>query len=317
MANSLVTNLNKRVAFKKETTAGTPVTVDRFAPLVDETMGGGPEIIPGAAVIAGRLMQDSTNIGYDKESYKGDVQLEVYDHSMGAIFELMLGAVSTTGAGPYTHTITPGEPLPSFTLQVGAPSSDATVRTKTYAGTKVESWEMKFEPGKIITLGLSCTAKSEATNTAAAAISYPSTLIPVYGKHAVVTLYGSTSYKVKSLSLKGDNKLSYDEERGLGSAQIVRPQVTQDIRDYTGDAMLDLDDFTLYNNFKAGTQGALSIVCTVGSNTLTFTQKIELKGETPKFQGKGRAEQPIKWMAVGATDAEAMTITLVNSDSTP
>jgi hypothetical protein len=202
-------------------------------------------------------------------------------------------------------------------MQIGVPDSAGTVRAKTFAGVVIESWELAAEIGKIVTLGLTVSAKSMTTATALASVSYPSSLVPVKWSHGALSLFGG-SVNCKSVKLRGDNKTTYDERRYLGSSTIGAKQVSQDRRDYGGDVLLELENnFTEYARFTAGTQGALSLVFTVGSNTITVTENIVYTGEAPTVGGKGIVDQPLPFMALGSTDAAAITIVAVNADSTP
>lgn len=317
MATAPRTGLAGQFGFKKETTWGTAVVVDKFLPLVSESITGGPEPLMSDAMRVNRLHPHGDDFTTGNESYKGDIQLELYDHGGVALFEAMLGTLATTGSGPYTHTFTPGEPLPSYTMQVGIPDSAGTVRAKTFTSCVVESWEIAAEAGKIVTCGLTVTAKAMLTATALASASYPSSLLPVKFSHGALSLFGG-SVNTKSVKIRGDNKLTYDERRFLGSAQIGAKQVTQDKRDYGGDVLLEFENnFTEYARFVAGTQGALSLVFTVGSNTITVTENIVYVGEAPVLGGRGIVDQPLPFMALGSTDAAAITIVAVNSDSTP
>ena len=385
MATAPRTGLAGQVGLIKDATWATYQAPTKFLPFLSESMGGGPEPLLSEAIIVNRLHTDANQHTIGNETYKGDLQFELYDHSIAALFEACLGTLATTGAGPYTHTFTPGEPLPSYTLQVGTPDATGTVRPKTYTGSKVESWELAAEVGKIVTLGTSWSAKNEilyrtvtdgATNTnttvtsvtaaftaedvgkpisgtgipaattiasvqsatsvtisaaatgtatgvtltigvATASASYASNLIPVRCSEAALSLYGTT-VNMKSCKLRGDNKLTYDERRYAGSTRIGGEQVTQARREYGGDVLLEFDNNnTEYLRFKKGTQGALVLTFTTGSNTYTTTCNIVYTGETRKVGGPGIVDQPLPFIMLGSTDAAAITVVAVNSDSTP
>lgn len=381
------TNLGGQFGFVKEDTWSVYKAPTKFLPTLGKPgITGGPEPENSESIIANRLHLDANQFATGNETYKGDIDFEVYDHATPALLEACLGTVATTGTNPYAHTITPGEPLPSYTVQWGVPGATAgTVLPRTYTGCKVESWEMAGEVGKIVTLGTSWSARNEilyrtvadgvlntttlvtsatavfnaddvgkpisgtgippgatiasvtsATNivlsaaatatatgvtltigVALASASYPSNLIPMRFKNGALSLFG-TAVSVKSFSVKGDNKLTYDERRFAGSTRIGKEQVSQALREYGGDVLLEFDNgFTEYNRFKYGTQGALSLVLTVGSNTITITENIVYTGETPAADGMGIVDQKLPFMALGSTDAAAVTIVAVNADSAP
>lgn len=370
---------------KKESSWNVPVVPDRFFPFLSESFGGGPEPSDGEGIYQNLLGPHEDATGLGNETYGGDIQMQLFDHGSALFAEACLGANATSGSNPYTHAATPGEPLPSYTIQFVMPDrATGGLRPKTYTGCKVASFEYGFEAGKIVTLGTTWSAAREilyrqvtdgvltnadATFTsataaftaddvgkpisgtsipsgttilslnsatsvemsanatgavnpatvvigiAAASPSYASALIPVRAKNVTMSLF-SSSVKIKSAKIRGDNKLTYDEDRFLGYTTIGNEQVSQEERVWDGDGMLQLvDNFGQYLRYKNGTLGALAIACTVGSNTVSFAQQIKLQGETPKVGGRGIVDQPLKWKAYGGTDAEMITITSVNADS--
>jgi hypothetical protein len=303
---------------KKETTWGTAVVVDRMWPVMDVSPEGGPEHIDGEGMYAGELYPQVEEAVLGDETYKIKTQMQMYDHSQGLLFEAMLGAASSTGSGPYTREFTSADPLPSYTLQEVLIDATGTPRARTWAGCVVESWEIKIEAGKIVQVAINWSAKSMVTNIAAAVNAIPATLVPVHAsRHLALTAYGS-SLAAKSLTLSGDNKLTYDDRRFIGSTQIGARQVSSEAREVTGDAMLEFADaFTWWGRVVAGTFGAFQAVVTVGANTVTFdAPKIKTLGEMPKQPRTGIAEQPVKFKVHGQVSAGVvpLKITTVNSD---
>lgn len=74
----------------------------------------------------------------------GDVGFELYQDFTGLLFKHMFGTVQTTGAGPYTHTFTPGsiDDL-SLTCQVGIPPVLGVVVVPVeFLGCKITEWEL-------------------------------------------------------------------------------------------------------------------------------------------------------------------------------
>jgi hypothetical protein len=309
-------DLTDQLGIKKETTWGTPVTVDRFFPIIPgDGFDGGPEALMGAGVYAGKVSPQLENAVLGNESYKGTYQMEVYDHSQGLLYEAMLGAVSSSGAGPYTRTFTPAEPLPSYTMQEVFADNTGTLRALTYSGCVCEAWEVNFEPGKIVTLGMDWSAKSETNATAVATAAYSTTPVPVVAQNVAVTFGGST-VNLKNLKLRCDNALSYDERRFLGSATVGRQQISKEVRKFTSEGALELENaFTEYLKYKANTFFAVVVTCTVGSNTITFTMSnTRYTGSRPKT-GTGVTEQPIKMEHVEWGAFKQVQIVTVNSDT--
>ncbi len=152
-----------QIGYVAESTWGVPVTVTRFLPLISESLKQEVGRLDAKGIIAGRNVADADAWGAGMVSVAGSVQHELYDHSMGVLFKNALGANTTAGSGPYTHTMTPADQFgQSLTVQVGRPDLAGTVRPATYAGMKINKWEIAGKAGEIATVGLDFVGKYEA-----------------------------------------------------------------------------------------------------------------------------------------------------------
>lgn len=157
---AVLSGLRAQIGFATESTVNTPVAPTLFLPYRDESLLVTPGRAESSARFAGRRTMDSSQWNGGVNEVGGDVGLELYDRGLGRIFRHMFGSVVTTGAGPYTHTFTPGDLSGlAFTTQVGVPG-DGSVVPKTLSGCKVASWEMAFAAGEYTTLGLSIVGQS-------------------------------------------------------------------------------------------------------------------------------------------------------------
>lgn len=156
------TGMDAQIGYALESTVGTPVTVTAFLPLVSETLMQDKTRLESAGIIAGRRVLTSDQWNGGNVTVSGSVQHELYNRGLGKLFTAMFGAVATTGSGPYTHTFTPGDLTgDALTVQVGRPATNGTVHPFTYAGMKVESWEIACSAGEIATLGLDLVGQRE------------------------------------------------------------------------------------------------------------------------------------------------------------
>ncbi len=137
--------------FKTETTAGTVVTPDLFLPFTSESLMRTQDPVESAGIRAGRLYIDDEESSNGLIEVGGGVSGDLPVKGASTLIRAMLGAVSTSGSGPYTHEITPSDSLPSLTLQVGVPDGSGTVQPKTVAGAKCDSWEIAGEQGSLLT----------------------------------------------------------------------------------------------------------------------------------------------------------------------
>lgn len=315
---ALKSGLAAQVGLKTETTWGTAVAVDRFTPLISESMTEKIERLESAGIAPGARVLRSGQWATGNVEVSGDLGFELYQQGMGLWFRHMFGAVSTSGAGPYTHTFTPGDMSDDhFTLQIGKPDVAGTVQPFTYAGCKVTEWELAAKAGELVTLGVSVVGKDLATGTSLATASYGiGSGLPFSFAHASVTVGGSAAY-VKEITLKGSNGLAVDR-RGIGSAYIKEP-LEAELRAYEGEMVCEFESLTQMNLFRNGTENALVLTIDAGSAAkCVITTNVRYDGSTPEVQGRGVTELKVPFKCLGpSTDAGAITAVLTNSDATP
>jgi len=298
--------------YVSEVTPGTAVAVSKFLPVLSSGLKQDIDRVPFKGHRAGRLTQWGWKAGRKKVG--GAVKLQLPNKDVAALLKHCFGAVTTTGAGPYTHTCTPGELAgKSMTMQVGRPDVSGTVQPFTYAGCKVAGWELACEVGGAVELSLDVVAMTEVTGIALATASYTSGIAPFVFTEAALTIAGS-AVAITKFSLKGDNGL--DGERfKLGSATAKEPLPAK-MRPYTGEVSADFESLTAYNRFVNGTEAALVVTLTSGADTLTITTNVEFDGKTPELPDEGLLEQPLPFTCTSSTsDAAAITAVLVNGDS--
>lgn len=315
---ALKSGLAAQVGLKTETTWGTAVAVDRFTPLISESMTEKIERLESAGIAPGARVLRSGQWAAGNVEVSGDLGFELYQQGMGLWFRHMFGAVSTSGAGPYTHTFTPGDMSDDhFTLQIGKPDVAGTVQPFTFSGCKVTEWELAAKAGELVTLGVSVVGKDLATGTSLATASYGTgSGLPFSFAHASVTVGGSAAY-VKEITLKGSNGLAVDR-RGIGSAYIKEP-LEAELRAYEGEMVCEFESLTQMNLFRNGTENALVLTIDAGSAAkCVITTNVRYDGSTPEVQGRGVTELKVPFKCLGpSTDAGAITAVLTNSDATP
>ncbi|CAB5217866.1 hypothetical protein UFOVP209_25 [uncultured Caudovirales phage] len=162
---ALASGLASQIGFAIESSYGTATTPAAFLPLVSESMTHKRDRLESSGIIAGRRILASNQWNGGNITTAGDLSLELYNRGLGKLFTVMFGNVTTTGAGPYTHTFTPGDLLgDSLTVQVGRPSVDGTVNPFTYTGMKVMSWDLSCNVGEIAKLKLTFAGQNETVS---------------------------------------------------------------------------------------------------------------------------------------------------------
>lgn len=86
----------------KEATKGTPLTPTDFIPLYEESLSTNLNFIDQQPIYGNKFETYTTLQG--QRSHKGDVTVLAEPNTTAKIADMLLTKVSTTGAGPYTHT---------------------------------------------------------------------------------------------------------------------------------------------------------------------------------------------------------------------
>lgn len=318
---ALKSGMNASIGFVTEAAYGTYLAPTRWVPL-DENQGESLtkdiDRIESGGIIAGQRVLRSAQWAPGSVMVEGDLGFELYDRSIGLLFTHMFGSVATSGAGPYTHTFTPGDLTgKSLTVQIGKPNTtDGTVHPFSATGVKVTSWEVACAAGEVATLGLSVVAKDMVTSQTLVAPTYASGIgVGMTFVGATVTLAG-TAYKTREVTIAGDNGL--DTERIFIGQDTIEEPLEAALREYTGTIDSEFFDLTAYNRFVNGTEAALVVAFAKGASTCTFTMNVRFDGETPQVEDRGIVPQSLPYKCVGSTtDGSAITAVLVNTDTTP
>ena len=382
--------LSASAGCKVESTWATPVTPDRFWPVIpgDFVLADQAQI-KSNAVISDYAYLETGQMVLGELKASGNVGFELTDGAVGLLFKLIMGGVSTSGSGPYTHVFTKGT-LPSSTWQYAETGSAGTVYPSTAYGCKVTSATLSAALGEIATLsidlsaanvskgtrtvsdGVTTNASTTVTSSTAAwtqadvgrpisggttaiptgatisavnsstsitisaaatasttgntltigkvyaSPSYPSGTTPVTFAHGSLSIAGTSVAAVQSVSVMWDNGLAVDRGR-LGS-RFIAEQLESDRRSATTSITAEFDDLTHYNLYRGGTDATMSLAFTVGSYSLTIAGTTRLTNVKQSASGISILEKQIEAefvrTAAGA-DSTAMTVTLVNGDSTP
>lgn len=313
----LKSGMNSSLGFVAESSYGTYVAPTRWVPHASAPLDHIIDRLESDGIIAGRRVLDADQWSAGNIEATVPLGLELYDRSIGLLFTHMFGSVVTTGAGPFTHTYTPGDLTgKSLTIQIGTPdTNDGTVHPFSLLGCKVASWELGLKAGEKASLGVDVVAKSVTTAQTLVAPNYATGIgIGMTFVGASVTLAGS-AYKTEELTLSGNNGLEVGR-RFIGDQTIDEP-LEAELRNYSGTLNSEFFGLTAYNRFVNGTTAALVIALAKGTATCTITMNVRFDGEAPKVEGRGLVKEALPFKAVGDTDAGAITAVLVNGDTTP
>jgi len=315
---ALKSGMAAQLGVKAETTWGTFVAPTRFYPLISESLTEEIDRLESEGIIAGQRVLRSEQWAAGNVDVGGDIQTELYQQGMGALLKACFGAVDTTGAGPYTHTFTPGDLTDDhLSVQVGKPDVAGTVQPFSFYGMKVTDWELSIEAGGLVMLTTSLVGKQLATSDALATASYGTgAATPFTFKHATASVAGGAA-NVKKLTIKGSNGLDTDR-RFIGSEYRAEP-LEADLREYGGTVDLEFESLTQYNRFRNANEVALVSTISAGASaSLTTTMNVRFDGATPEVDGRGIVQLSAPYKCIGTTtDASAITAVLISNDTTP
>ncbi len=315
---AIKSGLAAQLGVKAETTWGTFVAPTRFYPLISESLTEEIDRLESEGIIAGQRVLRSEQWAAGNVDVGGDIQTELYQQGMGALLKACFGAVATTGAGPYTHTFTPGDLTDDhLSVQVGKPDTAGTVQPFSFYGMKVTDWELSIEAGGLVALTTSLVGKQLATSDSLATASYGTgAATPFTFKHATASVAGGAA-NVKKLTIKGSNGLDTDR-RFIGSEYRAEP-LEADLREYGGTVDLEFESLTQYNRFRNANEVALVSTISAGASaSLTTTMNVRFDGSTPEVDGRGVVQLSAPYKCIGTTtDASAITAVLISNDTTP
>ena len=315
------TGIATQLGIGVEATYGTGVAPSIFLPIVSEALTNKISPAESKAIIAGRMVLDSSQWAPGNKKVGGSVGLELTSSGLELVLEHMFGTVVKTGTGSaVTRTFTPGFLAgKSLSVQVGRPAIDGTINNFTYTGSKVDSWALAGKSGEVVTLGLTLVCMDElvaGVGTAPPALGTPvyGTPMPIHFVNASIGVAGAT-VAVSEWTLSGNNSLN--DGRYVTSQTTIREPLQKDLRAYTGELTAEFESMVQYDHYLNADEVALTISCGVVKGgqmaTLQFTTNVRFNGGTPNTNKRDVTPFKAAFSAVGTSDSAAITAVLVNA----
>ncbi|WP_115790039.1 phage tail tube protein [Arthrobacter silvisoli] len=341
----MTTQLDCSLGFKKETTYGTAVTVDRFAEFTEESLAWNPTFAQGAGMRVGSRVARSKRRVLAKQSAGGDFTVEMVHKGLGPILEALFGTATSTAvpgqAGVFQQLFTPTttDPLPSYTIQKGIPTIGGGAATAmTFLGAVCSSGEFSATNSEIVKLKTTWDAREVQPGIAYAAPSYvvapelfhfAQGAITIGGTQTVPTTTalasgGTVAAQVEEFTVSFDNKI--DEggfNLGGGGKRSRKPVVG--LAEVKGKVTAEYSDTVLRDAYLNQTPLALTLTFTsslvIGTSANPVLQihipDLRLEGELPKAGGGSPVKQEIDFTVLdGLTAASPIYVALVTTDTT-
>ena len=199
--------------------------------------------------------------------YEGTTSVE-FVMANASFFRAVLGAVADLGAGPYTHTYTEANTLPSFAIDTGTELGTADEVTE-LKGCMANTCTLTSTTGETIKVRLECPYQNETLATTGIGSQVTETFDVFTFAHGSLQLpSGSTIGEVQSFELTMNNNL--ESVYGLGARQLVS-QVAK-IRQYDIRMTVTFKDVTqLLEKFYGDTTGPTTVNTPAAQATLILT----------------------------------------------
>lgn len=259
---------------------------------------------------------------------KFDAQFRAHSKSIGAWLYLALGGKSVTGAGPYTHTISPAATLPFGTL-----FANVAGELKSIQDCVVDSLELSWSENGILDVsvsGMGTLINLAATMTPTVDDSYSTYMTAASGTAANLK-YAATGAAATAPIKSGSIKISNAADVVELAYSIVPDEVYWGRQDY--EAALTIVPATNFNDWRTvvtgsagGTApqqtpvyGGLDVKFINGTDSLAIaaTRVPYLVGHPTPDAGGGPHELAFAGMpALTAAGAAALTAVLINSQTT-
>ena len=321
------TGIGAQLGFKKETTWGTAVTVDRFLDMLSESIESEVETL--GEVFLGQHNLTTAAARTIEKGAAGDIEVPVMTKGMGGLFELMLGSVASAqvgGTAEYTHTFTQdtaGHRGLGATVQVGRPMNDGTVQPFTHAGSKVTGWELSLEANGSLVLTVSWAFATVATGTALASPSYVTGRSQFVAGNATLS-WGGTDICVRQFTVSSDRDI--DLERYCTSSSVRKEPLLTGPIGYQVEAEGEFSSLAAYQDFVAGTQRELVIdiegpqIPTTSNPykiVITFAAARLIDSATPTVEGPEILTQPLTFEALSNGSDPIIELVYHTDDVTP
>jgi hypothetical protein len=300
---------NAQLLGKFETVYGTAPTGNYIKfPFVSSDLGSEQGLIASDLLGQGR---DPSQPIRDVIRVEGNVVVPVDLRNFGHWLKALLGAPTTTGSGPYTHTFASGlSSLPSIALEVGMPEVPIFFME---SGVRVNSAQLSFSRSGAANATLNCIAQGE-TDAAVTGGGTPTvaSLARFNQFQGSIKKDGVQLGNVTGAQLTYSNNLERIETiRSDGKIDGADPTIAA----LTGNIEVRFADTTLIDAATDNTPLELAFAYTIDADkSLTFTaHEVYLPKPKLAISGPGGVQATFDWQAAKATSpARMLTVVLKN-----
>lgn len=304
---------NTWIGTAEESTFGTYVAPTKFHEIVKETLKGEHSLISKPTL---RSVSQNARIP-SRKSVAGGIEMQLGWSGFERFLKHGLGALNTSGGGPYTHDFTLTQNLPTgLSIHVNRDADNLGAGTAwKYEGCQIQKLTLANNIEEPITLNAEILGRSW-DNLNVATPSFPAFAAITWDQMITFELDGY-AVQAKTWELAIENNLAADRyilgnllRKGLGR---------NGPRKVSGKFTLELDDLTAYNYFKNLSEAPLVIEYQSGTNFLQLAlPKIILNGSDPSSESPGPLMLELSFEAwQSAAPHDELTIQINNDTAAP
>jgi len=231
--------------------------------------------------------------------------------ALGLLLHYALGAKSTAGSGPYTHTITLASDLPPGLTGEYKRGTD-TSGTEEYYGLTINKLSLEIQAKQEMKISVDFLGKNGGARASGGSSSF-GTRYPILHHHGGTFSWNSGTGKVTRLKLSIDNKMQQPHE--IGSLNPSQPS-----RNEHSEILIEVEILATSNTLRAahlaGTQSDFAITFSDGTRSLAITgHNALIKSYEDGISGPGDVIQKVTFECFSDGTDEGLSLVLTNSKS--
>jgi len=301
--------------YGEESTFGTAVARSNWR----QTVSGSPyrkvtrNYRPGLVGVASSFTKRNTVSGVTECG--GSAEHVMTYEGMGMLFKHALGALATTGTGPYVHTYTIGGLPPGLTIE-SIESGDSGNVAQVAEGCKFTRMSLKWtSPSDVAMAAFDFLAEDIGAYTTAGSPAYAAgSNIDMIGHQLGQLGFNGNNHDLISLEMVIDNKLA--RRYKLGS-RLTKEPARSDFCEVRWIAEIEWEDGNIITDFRNEVAGDVTVTSTgTGNHACTFTLHNAEIWDTPKpTNGPGPGRMRVEFRGLSDGTDEGFKIALTNDDS--
>lgn len=245
----------------------------------------------------------------DALEQSGTVSVPLDTRAIGYWLKLLLGAPSTSGSGPYTHTFdTSAEDLPSASIEMAYSAG----RILQHLGNMANTLSLTLERSGFVRADIGLTGSTENKLTSSAATSTTEHAFNRFNQtHGLLKRDGTTFADITQASLEYGNGL--DPAPTVGDGGVIGA-IDEGLITVTGSIRARFSGWDLYDLAANNESFELKMGWRISADqSITFTlPDVRLSRTTFPVEGPGGVESAFSWRSVQPDGGRQMTVELIN-----